>query len=113
VVARLYAPPAAAAGTQANDAARIEVQNGTGRDQLALLAADQLRWAGLQIVGTGRADRADYQQTQILVFNDRPGALATVARLLQVKPANVIHQPDPGQPVDLRVILGNDYDPCR
>ena len=112
VVARLYAPPAAA-DTPAGEAARIEVQNGTGRDQLALIAADQLRWAGLQIVGTGRADRADYQQTQILVFDDRPGALAALTRLLQVKPANVIQQPDRGQPVDLRVILGSDYDPCR
>jgi hypothetical protein len=80
---------------------------------LAAIAADQLRWQGFQIVDTGPADRTDYQKTQILVFNDRPQAVARLANLLQVKPANVIQQPDPEQPVDLRVVLGNDYAPCR
>lgn len=112
VVARLYAP-SPAGGTGASEAARIQVQNGTGRTQLAAIAADQLRWQGFQVVDTGPADRADYQNTQILVFNDRPEAVARLAGLLQVKPANVIQQPDPGQPADLRLVLGNDYDPCR
>jgi LCP family protein required for cell wall assembly len=112
MVARLYAPPSTDEAT-ANRMARIEVQNGTGRTQLDLIAADQLRWEGLKIAGTGPADRADYQSTQIIVFNDQPEALARLTRLLQVKPANVIRQPDPGQPADVRVILGNDYDPCR
>jgi LCP family protein required for cell wall assembly len=112
MVARLYAPPSANEAT-ANKAARIEVQNGTGRAQLASIAADQLRWEGFNIVNTGPADRADYQSTQIIVFNDQPGAVESLARLLQVKQASVIRQPDPGQPADVRVILGNDYDPCR
>ena len=114
VVARLYAPsPAADPGT--SEAARIQVQNGTGRPQLAAIAADQLRWQGFQVVDAGPADRADYHNTQILVFNDRSGAVSRLAGLLQVKPANVIQQPDPGQSkdLDLRLILGNDYDPCR
>jgi hypothetical protein len=89
------------------------VQNGTGRAQLASIVADQLRWEGFNTVDTGPADRADYQSTQIIVFNDQPGAVEALARLLQVKPASVIRQPDPGQPMDVRVILGNDYDPCR
>ena len=89
------------------------MQNGTGRAQLALIAADQFRWQGFQVVDAGPADRTDYQKTKILVFNDRPGAVARLANLLQVKQANVIQQPDPGQSADLRVILGNDYDPCR
>ncbi len=112
MVTRLYAPSPAGA-TMANEAARIQVLNGTGRAQLALIAADQLRWEGLNIVETGPADRADYQNTQIIVFNDRPEAVAGLARLLQVRPANVIQQPDPGQQADLRVILGSDYEPCR
>jgi LCP family protein required for cell wall assembly len=112
VVARLYAPPSTNDAT-VNKVARIEVQNGTGRAQLASIAADRLRWEGFNIVGTGSADRTDYRITQIIVFNDQSEALARLTRLLQVKPAKVIQQPDPGQPVDLRVILGNDYDPCR
>ena len=112
VVARLYAPPSTG-DTAAGEVARIQVRNGTGRAELALIAADRLRWEGLKIVDTGPAERSDYQSTQIVVFNDKPEALATLTRLLKVKPANVIQQPDPGQPADLRVILGTDYDPCR
>lgn len=112
VVARLYAA-SPAGDTSATEAARVQVQNGTARPQLAAIAADQLRWQGFQIVDTGPADRTDYQKTQILVFNDRPGAVARLANFLQIKPANIIRQPDPEQPVDLRVVLGNDYAPCR
>ena len=111
VVNRLYASPVEDPLTR--EAARIEVQNGTGRAQLALIASDQLRWQGFKIVDTGQADRADYPHTQIVVFNDRPETLARLTQALRVKPANVIWQPDAGQPVDLRVILGGDYDPCR
>ena len=102
-----------AAGGTEGETARIEVQNGTGRAQLAAIAADQLRWEGFEIEHTGPADRTDYQSTQIIVFNDQPEALARLTRLLQVKPTNAIQQPDPGQSLDLRVILGSDYDPCR
>ncbi len=112
VVVRLYAS-SPAGDTNGNEAARIQVQNGTGRAQLAAIAADQLRWEGFQVMDTGPADRANYPSTQILVFNDQPEAVVRLARLLQVKPANVIQQPDPGQQADLRVILGNEYDPCR
>ena len=111
MVARLYAP--LATGDTTAEAARIQVQNGTGRADLALIAADRLRWEGFTIVDTGPADRSDHKRTQIIVVSDKPEVLATLTRLLQVKPANVIQQPDPGQPADLRVILGQDYDPCR
>jgi hypothetical protein len=111
VVTRLYAPPLA--DDSADEAGRVQVRNGTAREELALIAADRLRWEGFTIVDTGPADRSDYQSTQIIVFSDKPEALAVLTQLLMVKPANVIQQPDPGQPADLRVILGNDYDPCR
>jgi LCP family protein required for cell wall assembly len=113
MVTRLYAPPLSAGAGAASESARIQVRNGTGRTQLSLIAADRLRWEGFSIVDTGPADRNDYKNTQIIVFTDKPEALAELVRLLQVKPANVIQQPDPSQPADLRVILGEDYDPCR
>ncbi len=111
VVARLYAPPGD--GTRGGEAARIQVRNGTERAQLGLIAADQLRWQGFIIVDIAPADHADYKRTQIIAYGDKPEALATVSRLLKVKPANVSQQSDPGQQADLLVILGQDYDPCR
>ena len=113
VVASLYAPPSASTGQVAAEGARIQVRNGTYRYQLAKIAADQLHWYGLDIVDTALADNPNYQQTKILVFNDKPNTLALLVRLLNVLPENVLHQPDPNQPADIQVILGNDYDPCR
>ena len=113
VVASLYAPPSASADQLANEGARIQLWNGTDRQQLALIAADQLRWEGLSVVDTGLADNSNYTQTQIIVFNDKPTVRDSLVRLFAVKPGNIIYQNDPNQPVDIRVILGNDYDPCR
>jgi hypothetical protein len=117
VVASLYAPPAAD-DRLANEGARISVLNGTEHHQLALIAADQLKWYGLQIVETAPADRSNYGRTQILVYSDHPQALETLVRQLKVRPEWIIHDPEPGQRVgaaeaDLVVILGKDYDPCR
>jgi LCP family protein required for cell wall assembly len=112
-VASLYAPPSASENGVASEGARIQVRNGTYRHQLAKIGADQLRWAGFNVVDTELADNPDYQQTMILVFNEKPKALEQLVRLLRVQPENVIHQPDPNQPADIQVILGNDYDPCR
>jgi LCP family protein required for cell wall assembly len=111
VVASLYAPPSE--DRLADEAARIQISSGTERPWLARIVADQLHWEGLEVVDTGPADRTDYPKPQIVVYNDKPEALALLTRLLKVKPENVIRQLDPSQAVDVRVILGEDYDPCR
>lgn len=113
VVASLYAPPSTNGDGVRQEAARIQVRNGAVLPQLALIAAEQLRWEGLKIEDIGPADRSDYGKTRILVFNDKPQALALLTRLLSVRPENVVYEPDPDRPVDLVVILGHDYDPCR
>jgi LCP family protein required for cell wall assembly len=113
VVASLYAPPSTAVDQTANEEARIQVRNGTWRQQLGLVAADQIRWEGLNVLDSAPADNPNYEQTLIYVYNDKPKTVETLVRLLRVKPENVIYQPDPNQPADILVILGNDYDPCR
>ena len=118
LVASLYAPPGANEDKVTDEGARVRVWNGTQRPQLELIAADQLGWGGLKIVDTGPADRSDYTKTEIVVFEDKPEALALLTQLLEVRPENVIRQPDAGQPADgvqadLLVILGEDYDPCE
>ena len=117
VIASLYAPPSAD-DRLVNEGVRVSVRNGTERHQLALIAADQLKWYGLQVVETGPADRLDYGRTRILVCGDHPKTLATLARLLKVRPEGIIHPPEPSQPTgtteaDLVVILGRDFNPCR
>jgi LCP family protein required for cell wall assembly len=111
VVARLYAPPET--GGEDDVKARVLVQNGTERAYLAQIGADQLRWAGFEVTGTGPADRTDYGRTWITVYNEDPQALAELAQLLNVRENNIVRQPDPNQDADMLVILGADYDPCR
>ncbi|MGD8626416.1 MAG: LCP family protein [Anaerolineae bacterium] len=113
LVASLYAPPSPGDEQVAKEGARVQVRNGTYQQQLALIAADQLRWYGVNVIGAAPADRPDYQETQIIVYNDKPQALDLLIRELEVKAENVIRQPDPNQEADIVVILGRDYDPCR
>lgn len=112
-VASLYAPPSAAEEQVSAESARIQVRNGTYRQQLAQIGADQLRWHGFNVVDSGLADNPDYKETKLIVFNDKPQALDLLVRLLNVKPENIVYQPDASQPADIQVILGEDYDPCR
>jgi LCP family protein required for cell wall assembly len=111
-VASLYVPAHAGTEQAGSEAARIQVLNGTQRPYLAEIAADQLKWSGLGIRETGPADRADYEATQIIVFNDKPKTVETLLTQLHLKPEAVIIDPDPSQPFDIQVILGADYDPC-
>jgi hypothetical protein len=113
LVASLYGPPSSAEDQVASEAARIQVLNGTWRPQLAMIAADQLRWHGLNVVDTGPADIPNYKQTQIVVFRDKAEALDLLMQLLGVKPENIIYQTDANQSADIQVILGDDYDPCH
>jgi LCP family protein required for cell wall assembly len=113
VAASLYAPLSASEGQAVGEDARVQVLNGTYRRQLAKIVADQLHWQGLDVVETGLADSPDYLETRIIVFADKPKAIEVLMKVLRVKAGNVSYQPDPTQPVDIQVILGNDYDPCR
>jgi polyisoprenyl-teichoic acid--peptidoglycan teichoic acid transferase len=113
IVASLYAPPSADDEQVAKENARVEIRNGTYRPQMALIAADHLRWYGLDVVETAPAENPGYTQTQIIIFEEKPKALALLIRELNVKQNNVIYQLDAGQAADIRVILGSDYDPCR
>jgi LCP family protein required for cell wall assembly len=117
-VSSLYAPPSAKKDSVAEEAARIQVLNGTQRSQLDRLAADQLHWQGLNVVDAGPAQERDHQHTQVIAFDDRPEALGEIVRLLKIKPENILLQApslqvNPGEGVDILVILGEDYDPCH
>jgi len=97
---------------------RVRVLNGSQRRDAEQLAASALRWAGFQIVGTGLADHQDYAQTQITVYRGGPAAAEQAARELRVSSSiqdltGLQEQPDPANPVDIQVVLGQDYNPCQ
>ena len=97
---------------------RLRVLNGSPRKQAEALAASALNWEGYKVVGRGAADRPDYAQTVVQVYNGDLATALEIARSLGV-PTTAVQdmagaaQPNPGEPVDVVVILGANYNPCR
>jgi hypothetical protein len=97
----------------------VQVFNGSQRRDADQLAVANLRWAGFKAKPSGPAENQNYGQTQILVYTGNTAAAQQIARELHVPAPNIQdltgtqEQPDPANPVDFRVILGRDYDPCQ
>jgi len=116
LVAKLFPVPTQPASNQplgdpdllAEEAARIEVQNGTTTTGLASKVASDLRSAGYNVVRFGNADRFDYEQTVIVVYNDKRYSLNSLKAQLNIGDAQVSQQSDPSADVDIRVILGRN-----
>lgn len=98
---------------------RAQVLNGTNRTATEELAAAELKRAGFKIVGQGENNPLRYSETQIIVRRGNSTAAERVAQALEVPSATVQVEttvpepPNPSDPVDIRVILGRDYDPCQ
>jgi len=96
------------------DKVSVQVLNGSQRREAEELAAAALRWSGFKISGTGPADRQDYAQTKILVFNGDPASASKIASELRIPSAEIQDASTAGHPGhDLRVVLGSDYNPCQ
>jgi LCP family protein required for cell wall assembly len=113
---QFYAPLAKTAKV---DKVRIQVLNGSDRSQAEELAAATLRGKGFKVVDKGQADRKDYATTQIRVLKGDPAAGEWVAERLNIAPSaihDLTETPDPpdlSNAVDIKVVLGADYDPCQ
>ncbi len=111
VVAEALLPPPANVLERA--ATVVEVWNGTANADWAVLAADNLAWAGIAPV-IGASDTASQGATVIYDFtttakNSQRPALQS---LFRVADENVIAAPDPRAPYPYRVVLGADYNSC-
>lgn len=98
----------------AEEAARIVVQNGTTKGKLAEETAAFLQGQGYQVVGYGDADRFDYPKTIIIDYSGKSYTVGLLARLFQVEAENVRRSPNSESRVDIRIIIGEDFDlPAR
>ena len=111
VVADVFEPPALNRAFQ--DPSVVEVWNGTLRPDLDILAVDNLAWEGL-VPLLGSADRHDYTQTQVIFYGQtfKGSNSWSITKLFGLYESQMIHQPDPNSPIDYRVILGYDWEPC-
>jgi polyisoprenyl-teichoic acid--peptidoglycan teichoic acid transferase len=91
----------------------VEVQNGARFDTLEALAASRLNYAGYQTT-SGIADRRDYVSSVIVDLTPAQDTAQqrTIIAALGLYSANVLSLPDANSPVQYRVILGADYEPC-
>jgi LCP family protein required for cell wall assembly len=91
----------------------IEIQNGTPNEGWAELAASRLNYAGFE-THIAPADRQDYTYSTLLDLNAVTDANRnnTILSALGLPQSNLAVIPDSSSPVNYRLILGADYNPC-
>jgi LCP family protein required for cell wall assembly len=92
---------------------RVQVLNGSQRQDADKLAATTLRWAGFQATPSGLADSQAYAESQVIVYSGSELVAETAAQLLDLPRTSLQYQHDPSSRADIVIILGADYDPCR
>lgn len=93
----------------AKEGARIAVQNGTSIPNFAARVAAMLMQEGYQVVEFGDADRLDYTSTVIIDYTGKASTLQQLVNLFRVSPENVRPSDNVLSPVDIRIIVGQDF----
>ncbi len=92
-----------------DEAARIAIQNGTSRAELASQTANFLKKRGYQVKGFGDTGRFDYQKTIIIDYTGKSSTIEHLAQMFKVSPEDIRHSPNLKSDVDIRLILGEDF----
>lgn len=92
------------------EGAKVVVQNGTPREDLAAETAGYLRDHGFAIVQFGPADRSDYPRTVIVDYTGKAYTLIVLSEIFNVADENIRRSPNLKSEVDIRVIIGADFE---
>jgi LCP family protein required for cell wall assembly len=94
--------------------ARIEIYNGTANENWDYVATDRLVWEGFAPDPMGAADNTGYADTMIYDYtgSQKGSSLGELVQLLNVRPDNIVLEPDPNRTVDFKIILGANYNSC-
>lgn len=95
--------------------ASIAVYNGTPNPLWDRVATDRLIWEGFNAVAMGEADTTNHVDTILIDYTgqQKGGSAREIARILNVRPENIISQPNPDRTSDFDVILGANYNSCQ
>jgi len=88
--------------------AKVKILNGTATAGLAARTTDFLVGQGFNITETGNADQV-YGGTTLYDYTGKPYTLKYLAETMAVDPNRIYSRYDPTSPVDVVVILGNDW----
>ncbi|MGH2520858.1 MAG: LCP family protein, partial [Anaerolineales bacterium] len=89
------------------EAAKVEVLNGAGVQGLAQSTSDWLKGQGVNVISFDTADRSDYPGSVIVDYTGKPYTTRWLKATFHV--TEVISGSDPNSPVDVRIILGQDW----
>jgi hypothetical protein len=93
----------------AQEAAKVDMQNGTLTPGLALRTTEYLKSLGYNVVMYSNADRSDYALTVIVDYSAKTATVNALTKLFNVSADNVRQSTGLQSNVDVRVILGRDY----
>ncbi len=97
----------------AAEGAKIVIQNGTPYEGLDAQTALFLKDQGFDIAQFGPADTTDYPRTVIVVYSDKEYTLGTLVNFFNVAPENIRRSANPQSDVDIRIIVGADFEPPK
>jgi LCP family protein required for cell wall assembly len=110
---QFYNPPIGAqnaASAEPTGPVRISIQNGTLRQGLAAGTKAYLEARGFIVDGIADAPQR-YQRTVIVNYKAAPEQIKRLAAELGLPLTSIAAIPDPGNPLDALVILGDDFQP--
>ena len=88
---------------------KLEIWNGCGISNLALMYTDYLRNEGLDVLDSKNADHFNYIQTLILHHRGDISVAENLAEILHVDSSNIIEDKNESLFYDLTLIIGRDY----
>lgn len=113
VVEQFYLPPTVFRLEHAGHF--VEIHNRTGTAQMEYVAAEQLALEGFAVLIGNDVMTSALPRTLIYDYTGatKGSSLEDLQRILGIRAADIVVQPDPDRVVDYRVILGRNYESCR
>ena len=96
----------------AQRAYRVEVWNGSGNSGWGEVAAYRLRLEGFEVPAIHQAEGAARTLITDYTTTTKGSPLARLMALYMRQQGDVVAEPTEGSPIDFRVTLGWDYNPC-
>jgi len=93
----------------AQEAAKIEVQNGTLTPGLAQRTAEYLEDLGYSVVSFSNADRSDYATSVVIDYSGKINTVNFLVKRFSIVSENIRHYTGVQSEVDVRLVLGRDY----
>jgi len=88
---------------------QLEIWNGCGISNLALMYTDFLRSEGMDVMDSKNADHFNYSKTTIFHHRGDINRALVLSEILKLDPINIIEDKDENLFYDLTLIIGKDY----